>query len=105
MNYISIKEAAAQWGVTIQMVRLYCQQGMIPQVIQENGEWRIPKGTQNPEAEDLYRTKKSSVSFAQRQMTSLMRIPHEIAHRDRQACAVISAVLHWAPPWDSPGHR
>lgn len=159
MQYMSVKEAATQWGVTIQMVRRYCKKGMIPQVIQENGGWRIPEGTVRPgtpepiavetkqsslvtqikaqrkknnhfgiyeylqvnlaysssrmvsnrltrkQAEDLYRTKKSSVSFAQRQMTSLMRIPHELAHRDRQACAVISAVLHWAPPWDSPGHR
>ena len=48
MNYISVKEAAAQWGVTIQMVRRYCQKGMIPQVIQENGGWRIPEGTVRP---------------------------------------------------------
>ena len=48
MNYISVKEAAAQWGVTIQMVRRYCQKGMIPQVIQETGGWRIPEGTPRP---------------------------------------------------------
>ena len=48
MHYISVKEAAAQWGVTIQMVRRYCQKGMIPQVIQENGGWRIPEGTPRP---------------------------------------------------------
>ena len=48
MNYISVKEAAAQWGVTIQMVRRYCQKGMIPQVIQENGGWKIPEGTPRP---------------------------------------------------------
>lgn len=48
MNYISVKEAAAQWGVTIQMVRRYCQKGMIPQVIQENRGWRIPGGTLRP---------------------------------------------------------
>lgn len=48
MQYMSVKEAAAQWGVTIQMVRRYCQKGMIPQVIQENGGWRIPEGTLRP---------------------------------------------------------
>ena len=48
MQYMSVKEAAAQWGVTIQMVRRYCQKGMIPQVIQENGGWRIPVGTVRP---------------------------------------------------------
>ena len=48
MNYLSVKEAAAQWGVTIQMVRRYCQKGMVPQVILENGGWRIPEGTPRP---------------------------------------------------------
>ena len=48
MQYMSVKEAAAQWGVTIQMGRRYCQKGMIPQVIQENGGWRIPEGTVRP---------------------------------------------------------
>ena len=48
MQYMSVKEAAAQWGVTIQMVRRYCQKGLIPQVIQENGGWRIPEGTVRP---------------------------------------------------------
>lgn len=28
MQYMSVKEVAAQWGVTIQMVRRYCQKGM-----------------------------------------------------------------------------
>ena len=51
MKYISVKEAAAQWGVSIQMVRRYCQNGLIPQVIQENGGWRIPEGTERPNAQ------------------------------------------------------
>ena len=48
MKYISVKEAAALWGVSIQMVRRYCQKGLIPQVIQEDGSWRIPEGTPRP---------------------------------------------------------
>ena len=48
MQYMSVKEAAAQWGVTIQMVRRYCQKGMVSQVVQENGGWRIPVGTPRP---------------------------------------------------------
>ena len=49
MQYMSVKEAATQWGVTIQMVRRYCQKGMVPQVIQENGYWRIPVGINRPD--------------------------------------------------------
>ena len=48
MQYMSVKEAAAQWDVTIQMVRRYCQKGMVPQVVQDNGGWRIPVGTPRP---------------------------------------------------------
>ena len=63
MNYISVKEAAAQWGVTIQMVRRYCQKGMIPQVTQENGGWRIPEGTVRPGTPEpvVVETKQSSL--------------------------------------------
>jgi predicted site-specific integrase-resolvase len=51
MQYMSVKEAATRWGVTIQMVRRYCQKGLIPQVIQENGSWRIPEGAERPSAQ------------------------------------------------------
>lgn len=63
MQYMSVKEAAAQWGVTIQMVRRYCQKGMIPQVIQENGGWRIPEGTVRPGTPEpvVAETKQSSL--------------------------------------------
>ena len=63
MQYISVKEAAAQWGVTIQMVRRYCQKGMIPRVIQENGGWRIPEGTPRPGTQkpEVVETKQSSL--------------------------------------------
>ena len=63
MQYMSVKEAAAQWGVTIQMVRRYCQKGMIPQVIQENGGWRIPEGTPRPGTQkpEVVETKRSSL--------------------------------------------
>ena len=63
MQYMSVKEAATQWGVTIQMVRRYCQKGMIPQVIQENGGWRIPEGTPRPGTPEpvVVETKQSSL--------------------------------------------
>ena len=54
MQYMSVKEAAAQWDVTIQMVRRYCQKGMVPQVVQENGGWRIPAGHSLPGNEYLF---------------------------------------------------
>ena len=63
MQYMSAKEAATQWDVTIQMVRRYCQKGMVPQVIQENGGWRIPVGTPRPGTQqpDVIEVKQSSL--------------------------------------------
>ena len=63
MQYMSVKEAAAQWDVTIQMVRRYCQKGMVPQVVQENGGWRIPVGTPRPGTQkpEVVETKQSSL--------------------------------------------
>ena len=63
MQYMSVKEAAAQWDVTIQMVRRYCQKGMVPQVVQENGGWRIPVGTPRPgtQKSEVAETKQSSL--------------------------------------------
>ena len=48
MDYMSVKEAAALWGVSIQMVRRYCKDGEIEGAVQENGIWRIPLGTEKP---------------------------------------------------------
>jgi predicted site-specific integrase-resolvase len=45
---MSVKEAANAWGVTIQMVRRYCQKGMVSKVKQENSGRRIPMGTPRP---------------------------------------------------------
>lgn len=48
MDYMSVKEAAALWGVSIQMVRRYCKEGEIEGAVQENGIWQIPLGTEKP---------------------------------------------------------
>ena len=50
MEYMSVKEAAALWGVSIQMVRRYCKEGEIEGAIQESGSWQIPFGTEKPGA-------------------------------------------------------
>ena len=60
MQYISVKEAATQWGVTIQMVRRYCQKGLIPQVVQENGGWKIPEGVARPGSRIVKATEKKT---------------------------------------------
>lgn len=41
----------------------YCQKGMVPQVVQENGGWRIPVGTPRPGTQkpEVVETKQSSL--------------------------------------------
>ena len=48
MQYISVKEAAEQWAISIQMVRRYCKDNRIPGVILRDGNWCIPEGAQKP---------------------------------------------------------
>lgn len=48
MSYLSVKEAARRWGVSIQMVRRYCREGQIQGAIQKDGAWCIPIGAMKP---------------------------------------------------------
>lgn len=50
MVYCSVKEIAAQWGVSEQMVRRYCSEGRIKKAKRENGAWLIPEGAAKPKA-------------------------------------------------------
>lgn len=64
MKYISVKETAQKWGISIQMVRRYCQTERIPGVILDDGNWCIPEDAQKPTAKNelkyLVAIKKSS---------------------------------------------
>ena len=48
VKYISVKEAASLWGISIQMVRRYCREGQITDAVQEDGIWYIPMGVTKP---------------------------------------------------------
>jgi hypothetical protein len=48
VKYISVKEAAEQWGISIQMVRRYCKDSRIHGVTLRDGNWCIPEGAQKP---------------------------------------------------------
>jgi excisionase family DNA binding protein len=42
VEYISVKQAAEQWGLSDRRVRLLCEQGKIKGVVQEGRSYRIP---------------------------------------------------------------
>ncbi len=48
MEYITSKEAAAKWGVSERMVRIYCVQERIPNAYQEFETWYIPENAVKP---------------------------------------------------------
>lgn len=48
MGYITIKEIAAKWNVSEQMIRRYCKQEQIPGAIQAGSGWAIPEGAKKP---------------------------------------------------------
>lgn len=48
MNYLTIDEAAAKWGVTPRQVRDYCAKGRIPGTTLFGKAWRIPADAERP---------------------------------------------------------
>lgn len=48
MNYMTLKEAAAKWGVTLRRVNYYCADGCIPGAVKKTTIWLIPKDAEKP---------------------------------------------------------
>ena len=48
MDFLSIDQTAAKWGLTPRQVRTYCAAGRIPGAILEHGAWRIPADASKP---------------------------------------------------------
>ncbi len=49
MDFLSVSECAAKWGVAERTVRNYCAKGRIPGAVLRGKTWRIPAGTERPE--------------------------------------------------------
>ena len=48
MEYITVAQAAEQWGISERRVRILCQQGKIDGVIRNGRAWMIPADTEKP---------------------------------------------------------
>lgn len=48
MEYLTMKEAAAKWGVSDRMVTYYCTSGKIKTAIKKGGIWLIPANEVKP---------------------------------------------------------
>ena len=48
IGYISVREAAERWEVTVRQVQKLCAEGRIQGVVQFANSWAIPDDTQKP---------------------------------------------------------
>ena len=48
MNYITTKEAAAQWGISDRRILQYCNTGRIEGAEKMGNTWLIPKNAEKP---------------------------------------------------------
>lgn len=53
MHYISVKEAAAQMGISVRRVQQMCKMGEIAGVIKQGGSWLIPINNESDEKKKL----------------------------------------------------
>jgi len=63
MNYISAKEAAAKWHITVRRVQFYCANEKIPGAKRIGNQWLLPENTERP-ADRRYAAARSTESEA-----------------------------------------
>ena len=49
MEYMSINQAAQEWGVSARRIQVLCTQDRIPGVCRIGNMWAIPRSAQKPE--------------------------------------------------------
>jgi len=49
MDYITVRQTAKKWGVSMRQVQLYLKAGRIPGAVRPGHDWLIPKDAQKPE--------------------------------------------------------
>ena len=48
MEYMTIKEAAEKWGLSVRRIQTICNEGLVPGVIKFGREWAIPNNAEKP---------------------------------------------------------
>lgn len=48
MKHYSARDISVIWGISIQLVRRYCQDGKVPGAVLTDKGWMIPEGTPKP---------------------------------------------------------
>ncbi len=48
MEYMTIKEAAEKWNLSVRRAQTICNEGMVPGVMKFGHSWAIPKDAEKP---------------------------------------------------------
>ena len=48
MEYMTIKEAAEKWNLSVRRVQTICNEGMVLGVVKFGNSWAIPKDAEKP---------------------------------------------------------
>lgn len=48
MEYLTIKEAAEKWNLSLRRIQSMCKEGMIPGVVRFGHSWAIPIDAERP---------------------------------------------------------
>ena len=70
--YMTVKEAAAKWGISDRRVRVLCSDGKIHGAYQEGRGWKIPTDAQKP-ADGRFKSKESILAQIDRKKAELDR--------------------------------
>ena len=68
--YMTVKEAAAKWGISDRRIRVLCSEGKIPGAYQEGRGWKIPIDAEKP-ADGRFKSKESILSQIDRKKAEL----------------------------------
>ena len=68
--YITVKEAAAKWGISDRRIRVLCSEGKIPGAFRESRGWKIPIDAEKP-ADGRFKSKESILSQIDRKKAEL----------------------------------
>ena len=68
--YITVKEAAAKWGISDRRIRVLCSEGKIPGAFQIGRGWKIPIDAEKP-ADGRFKSKESILSQIDRKKAEL----------------------------------
>ena len=68
--YITVKEAAAKWGISDRRIRVLCSEGKIPGAFREGRGWKIPVDAEKP-ADRRFKSKESILSQIDRKKAEL----------------------------------